>query len=185
MLTDFLLPLKTLCSRLETTLRDRFIVAFLIFCALLLSLLYPLILKLIIYFFPLLSSTAVCFTAFYLFVMSERQATKEILLVDGEKSEHGVVQVYDVEMNRSIYNDQTEACCFLLRSKHGHLDNGLEEDNERVTFTGKLLVGITDLGIFGEEVASCVVDRLAEGAWNRYFGQSSKWHYMGNLSKET
>lgn len=141
-------------------MRDRLIVAFLISCAFLLSLLYPLILKLVIYFFPLLSTTIICFTTFYLFVMSERQATKEILLVHGEKSNRVVVQVYDDEVNRSIYSDQIEECCFLLRPEHEHLENWSEEDSERVIFIGKLHVGIDDLG------------------------KSSKWHCTGNLAKE-
>jgi len=110
-------------------------------------------------------------------MLSERQATKEILLVHGEKSERGVVQVYDDEVNQSLYHDHIEACCFLLRSKFSHSEGGLEEDGEKVAFAGKLCVGISsNLDVFGEEVASCVVDRLAEGAWNCYFGKSSKWH---------
>lgn len=112
-------------------------------------------------------------------------ATKEILLVHGERCELGAVQVYDEEVNHSMYNDHAEACCFLLRSKCLHSESELEEDGEKVVFAGKLHVGVSDLGIFGEEVASCVVDRLAEGAWNRYFGKSSKWHYMENLLKES
>lgn len=185
MLTNFFLPMKTLYSRLDTALHDRHIAAFLILTAFLLSSLYPLILKLVIYFFPLLSSTAICFTAFYLFILSERQATKEILLVHGEKSGRGVVQVYDDEVNNSVYGDHIEACCFLLRSERRNYESEVKEDSEGAIFSGKLRVGISNLGVFSEEANSCVVDRLAEGAWNCYFGKSSKWHYMGNLLKES
>ena len=83
------------------------------------------------------------------------------------------------------YTTVTEACCFLLRSKRSQAESSSKEDGERVMFAGKLHVGINNLGVFGEEVASCVVDRLAEGAWNCYFGKSSKWHYMVNLLKES
>ncbi|ONK63005.1 uncharacterized protein A4U43_C07F10400 [Asparagus officinalis] len=113
----------------------------------------------------------------------QRQATKEILLVHGEKSGRGVVQVYDDEVNNSVYGDHIEACCFLLRLERWNYESEVKEDSEGAIFSGKLHVGISNLGVFSEEANSCVVDRLAEGAWNCYFGKSSKWHYMGNLLK--
>ncbi|KAJ6808867.1 uncharacterized protein M6B38_166010 [Iris pallida] len=90
-------------------------------------------------------------------------------------------QVYD-EVNSSGYDHHTEACCFLLKSNGEHPENGWEEeDGERAIFAGKLDVGMGSAGFFDEDVTSCEVDRLAEGAWNCYFGRNSTWHYMGSV----
>ncbi|XP_008776457.2 uncharacterized protein LOC103696563 [Phoenix dactylifera] len=169
-----LVLLENLQANLENALHNHLAAAFSLSCALLLSMFCPLFWEVLHFFSPLLLSTAVCSMAVYMFVSSEKQATREILLVNEEMVEFRVYQVYD-EVNFSIYNDHIEMGCFLLKSR-----SGWDEDGERIVFAGRLEAGKGN-GVFDEDVASLEVDSLAEGLWNCYFGRCSKWYHTGSM----
>ena len=118
--------------------------------------------------------TPVCFVAVYMFVSSEKQAAREILLVNEGMAESRVYQIYD-EVNFSIYNDRIKMGFFLLKSI-----SAWDEDGERIIFAGRLEAGKSN-GVFDDDVTSLEVDSLAEGLWNCYFGRCSKWYHTGSM----
>lgn len=142
------------------------------------SLLFP---KLLVFFFPLLISTVLCCVAVYLFILSERQSPKEIVLHNEENSELGVLQFYD-EVNFSRYDEHIEAGCFLLKRGQGMGEEWVGEDGERITYAGKL-EWLGCCGVLDEDAVSLKTDLLAGGVWNEYFGRCSKWTYMRGISE--
>ncbi|XP_020108497.1 uncharacterized protein LOC109724178 [Ananas comosus] len=117
----------------------------------------------------------------YLFILSERQSPKEIVLHNEENSELGVLQFYD-EVNFSRYDEHIEAGCFLLKRGQGMGEEWVGEDGERITYAGKL-EWLGCCGVLDEDAVSLKTDLLAGGVWNEYFGRCSKWTYMRGISE--
>ena len=174
MFISLLVLFENLQANLVNALHNRLAVAFSLSCAFLLFMFCPLFSKILHFFSPLLLSAAVCCVAVYMFVSSEKQAAREILLVNEKMAEFRVYQTYD-EVNFSMYNDRIKMGCFLSKSK-----SEWDEDGERVILAGRLEAGKGN-GVFDEDVASLEVDGLAEGLWNCYFGRCSKWYHTGSM----
>nr|XP_018673498.1 PREDICTED: uncharacterized protein LOC108951185 [Musa acuminata subsp. malaccensis] len=171
----FVLMMKALHTRWETGLHNSFLLASSVLIAILLSLFCPLFSKILGFFFPLLISTSVCSMAVYLFILSGKEAAKEVFFSNGENSAPRVIKVYD-EINCGVYNNKIRVACFFFKSDIGWSNSLPGEDGEPINFAGKLQAG-NGTGAFDEGVELLKVDNMAEGVWNYYLGRSSKWHY--------
>ncbi|PKU66199.1 uncharacterized protein LOC110110455 [Dendrobium catenatum] len=172
--------METFHSIFKSSSLNHFIISFILLSAALFPSLYHFLLKLLIYFSPLLSSTAISLMALYLFILSKEKPYREILCIEGEKGSGVVVQVCE-EANFSLYKDHIRAGFLFLKGGE-KLNSGLEED-DAVVFGGKVAVG-RNIGEFVDSIGSYEVDCLAEGLWNCYFGRFSKWNHIESVSKE-
>ncbi|KQK03591.1 uncharacterized protein LOC104582533 [Brachypodium distachyon] len=156
--------------------------------------------RVVVFFLPLVVSTSVCCAAVCLLVADaseEPEEAKEVVLRCGggraQPPEVGLLEVYG-GANASAYGGRRDvvAGCFLLRRPggtggwtkrgvHGH------EDGEEVVFAGRVVAAgsgddeLRDGGVTAleEELVALRVDRVAEGVWDRYFGEcGSRWNYV-------
>ncbi|CAL9192111.1 unnamed protein product [Musa hybrid cultivar] len=88
----FVLMMKALHTRWETGLHNSFLLASSVLIAILLSLFCPLFSKILGFFFPLLISTSVCSMAVHLFILSGKEAVKEVFFSNGENSAPRVIK---------------------------------------------------------------------------------------------
>lgn len=159
---------------LKEFLQTRFGIVSLFSCALLFSFVSPIIFRALLYFLPLIFSTVTCFMTVYMLISSEKQAAREILIINEGKSESGILQIYD-EANFSVYKEDIEVACLVLKRKAELVEAGTDGECEQITVTGKLQ-SRNKSNTFIEDDLSGEIDKLAEGVWNRYFGKFSRWY---------
>ncbi|XP_039141065.1 uncharacterized protein LOC120278195 [Dioscorea cayenensis subsp. rotundata] len=159
---------------LKDFLQSRFGIASSFSCALLFSFFFPIIFRALLYFLPLIFSTVTCFMTVYMLISLEKQAAREILIINGGKSESGLHQIYD-EANFSVYKEDIEVACFVLKRKAELVEAGTDGECEQITLTGKLQLR-NKSNTFIEDDSSGEIDNLAEGVWNCYFGKFSRWY---------
>ncbi|KAJ0980054.1 hypothetical protein J5N97_015528 [Dioscorea zingiberensis] len=106
--------------------------------------------------------------------MDEEQAAREILIINGGKSECRMLQIF-AEANVSIYKEHAEVCCFLLERKGELVEVVPDEECEQITLAGRLELRNRS-NTFIEDDTSGETDNLAEGVWNCYFGKFSRWY---------
>ncbi|KAJ3684695.1 hypothetical protein LUZ61_013859 [Rhynchospora tenuis] len=138
--------------------------------------------KVLTFFLPLVISTIACSVPIYLFIVSEKKMSKEVIFLEAERAGLRLVQIFN-EANSSVYEGQMEAGCFLQKSERESTDCGVDEERERTIFAGRVEVK-NDQGLFDEVLASLKVDCLAAGLWNNYFEGCSKWSYTGSENLE-
>uniref|UniRef100_A0A1D1Y584 Lysine-specific demethylase 2A n=1 Tax=Anthurium amnicola TaxID=1678845 RepID=A0A1D1Y584_9ARAE len=148
-------------------------------CALLLLLTTscPLLLKAFLYFCPLLASTGICLTAFYLFFQSQiHEQEEEVLLIRVGKVAHVVGIRVRGEAKFGACRDHAKVDCFLMESastqeegRRGRLESVSEGFHPRVA-------GVAERAKADGASLGWSTDKLAEGLWNCYFGSYSRWN---------
>jgi hypothetical protein len=135
----------------------------------------PQIIQVVIFFLPLAISTIACSVPVFLFLISEKKVSKNVIFLEAERAGLPLVQFFK-EANSSVYEGQMEAGCFLQKLERNSMGCEGDEEGNRIIFAGRIEVK-NGQGFFDEDLASLQVDCLAAGLWNNYFEGCSKWSY--------
>ncbi|MQM20352.1 hypothetical protein Taro_053369 [Colocasia esculenta] len=150
-----------------------------------------LLLKALLYFWPLLVSTGICLTAFYLFFQKQNRARGDLLLIKVGKVEHVVEIRVSGEAKFGVCSDHVKVNCFLVeksqaRGRASTADEEpigsegfqyLEDDDQEAHSTASSTDQRGEVEDDVDGVSQIRADNLAERLWNCYFGSYSKWHY--------